>query len=642
LFGKSPRWLVASEIVETTKIYARGVARIEPEWLESLAPHLIRRSYSDPHWEQRAGRVIALEQVTLYGLPIVTQRRVDYGPLDPVLAREIFIRSALVQGDYASQAPFFRHNRALIEEIEGLEHKSRRRDLLADEPTVYTFYDERLPETVYDHRSLETWRREAEQKTPKLLYLDRETLLRDTAATVSAARFPDHLRVEGTDLPLRYHFEPGAPDDGVTLEVPITLLPCLEEWRYDYLVPGLLAEKLTFLLRSLPKPLRVNFIPVPEYVRAACETFAESQARESPLPEALARFLQRLTGVEVPPAAFHVDDLPPHLRMGYRIFGDDGTLLAAGRDLTSLRVTLGTQAEVAFRRLAQCPYERESVTTWDFGPLPTQVELPGTGLNACPALTEEENGRIALRLFATSTAAAAAHRAGLRRLFAVHSVSQMRALERHLPISREATLAYTRQGGVTTLKHEILDAALDAVFLTAGTDIRDAVAFQTRLAAGRAQLQTTAEELAHLAATILADAHSLARELRKDPPAHRAAYEDMRSQLDALVYPGFIATTPLPRLRHYPRYLKAMVLRLEKMHNHPARDYERLAEIAPWWARFQERATADRARGVCNPQLEELRWMLEEWRVSLFAQELKAAIPISAKRVEKQWAALAS
>ncbi|CAK0740565.1 ATP-dependent RNA helicase HrpA [Gammaproteobacteria bacterium] len=644
LFAKFPRWLVASEIMETTKVYARFVARIEPEWLEALAQHLVRRSYGDPHWEKRQGRVVAIEQVTLYGLPIVTQRRVDYGPIDPILAREVFLRSALVRGDYATNAPFFRHNQTLVEEIEELEHKSRRRDVLVDEQIIHAFYDERLPEEVLDHGSLETWRREAERQNPRILYLDRDTLMREAAATVTAERFPDHLTVDGADLMLTYRFEPNAPDDGVTLEVPVALLPRLQDHHHDYLVPGLLAEKLTFLFRALPKSLRVNFIPIPDYVRAAYETFADPQTRDAiSLPIALSRFLQRLTGIEAPPASFRMDELPTHLRMGFRVLGDDGQILAEDRDLNILRTTLGERAEESFRRLAKNHYEREAVTAWDFGPLLERVELPGNGVMvyAYPALAEEENGRVALRLFDTIESAATAHCAGLRRLFALQSPSQIRYLERNFAISRATALAYTRQGGAVALKQEILTATLDAAFLTEDPNIRDADTFQKRLVAGRARFEITVEEITRLVTALLAEYHQIAVEVRKDILVRREAYEDLRSQLDALVYPGFISVTPIARLRQYPRYLKAMVLRLEKMRDQPLRDRERMVEISPWWIRFQERIVADRTRGIVHdPKLEELRWMLEEWRVSLFAQELKAAIPVSGKRVEKMWMGL--
>ncbi|CAK0753754.1 ATP-dependent RNA helicase HrpA [Gammaproteobacteria bacterium] len=636
LFKKTPRWLIAAEIVETTKVYARGVARIEPEWIEALAQHLIRRNYSDPHWEKRQGRVVAMEQVTLYGLPIVTQRRIDYGPIDPVVARELFIRGALVQGDYATKAPFFQHNQALIAEIEDLEHKSRRRDVLVDEQIIHSFYDERIPEEIHDHPGFESWRREAERKNLRFLYLDRDTLMREAGTSITAERFPDHLTVDGTDLALTYRFEPGAADDGVTLEVPIALLPRIQDYHHDYLVPGLLAEKLTFLLRSLPKPLRVNFIPVPDYVHAAYETFADPKTREAiPLCVALARFLQRVSGVEVPATAFRIDDLPIHLRMGFRILSNERQVLAEDRNLTNLRTILGGQAEQSFRELAKNHHERESIITWDFGSLPERIELPGRGMTifAYPALAEEENGRIALRLFDTVAGATRAHRAGLRRLFAVASPAQVRHLERNLAISRATNLAYTPHGGALALKQEILTAALDAAFLADDADIRDAATFQARLIAGRARLEPTAAEISRLITAILDDYHQVTIEICKDVPARRESYEDLRSQLNSLIYPGFIATTPIARLRHYPRYLKAMVLRLEKMRDQPTRDRERLAEIAPWWARFLERTRAD----IHHPKLEELRWMLEEWRISLFAQEIKTAIPVSEKRVEKAW-----
>lgn len=642
LFKKSPRWLTASEIIETTKVYARCVARIEPEWLESIAQHLIRRNYSDPHWEKRQGRVVAIEQVTLYGLPIVTQRRVDYGPIDPILARELFIRSALVQGDYSTKAKFFKHNHDLIEEIEDLEHKSRRRDVLVDEQIICGFYNERIPEEIHDHHGFEIWRHAAEHQNPRVLYLERELLMRDGMG-IDIEQFPDHLMVDGTELILSYRFEPGAPDDGVTLVVPLALLQRIQDHHHDYLVPGLLKEKLTFLLRSLPKPLRINFIPIPDYVRAAYETFTDPHTREAiPLAVALANFLQRLSGIEVLSTVLRMEDLPPYLRMNFRILGDEGQILAEDRELSTLRVVLGEQANASFRALAKKYYERESITTWDFGTLPERIELPGNGvtISAYPGLTVEENSRVSLRLFDTITSAAHAHRTGLRRLFALGSPSQMRHLERNLVINRETALAYTRHGGASALKQEILTAALNSSFLAEGSDIRDTSLFQNRLLAGRSRLEHMAEEILRLSAAILSDYHEIFMKVHNELPVHHEAHEDLLGQLNGLVYSGFIATTPLPRLHHYPRYLKAMRLRLQKMRDQSLRDHEHMAEIAPWWSRFRERAESDRTRNIHNPKLEELRWMLEEWRVSLFAQELKTVISVSGKRVEKTWEAL--
>ena len=645
VFGKSPRWLVAAELLETTKLYARSVAQIEPEWLESLAQHLVRRNHSEPHWEKRQGRVIAIEQVTLYGLPIVTQRRVEYAAIDPRHAREIFIRDALVRCDYTSDAPFFCHNRDLMREIEEIEHKSRRRDILVDEQTVHNFYDERIPMSVYDHRTLEKWRQEVEHKTPRLLYLDREHLMRGSGPVVTAERFPDHLVIDGAHLVLTYCFDPGAPNDGVTLEVPLAFLSRIQEYHYEYLVPGLLLEKLTSLLRSLPKALRVQLTPIPEYVQAAYETFADPATREAiPLSVALAQFLRRLTGIEISPADFHAEELPSHLRMGFRILGDDGKVLAEERDLAALRATFRTQAQSSFRQIAASHYERDSVTTWDFGTLPTRIELPSktskaVTISAYPALVEETEGRVALRLLETQERAVAAHRVGLRRLFALALPGQIRQLDRTFAIGRAVVLAQPYQGRALALKQEMLCAALDAAFLREDVEIRDAATFQSCLASGRARLVPLTEQLVALITAIFIEYQKITTEVRKDVPAYRESYEDLRIQMDYLVYPGFIATTPLARLEHYPRYLKAARLRIDKMRDHLVRERERLMEIAPWWARFQRRVPDPCAQTMRDPDREEVRWMLEEWRVSLFAQELKTPISVSAKRLEKAWAA---
>jgi len=639
LFAKNPRWVVASEIVETTKVYARGTAQIEPEWIELLAQHLVRRNYSDPHWEKRPGRVIALEQVTLFGLPIITQRRVAYGPIDPLASREIFIRSALVQGDYVTKAPFFQHNCALIEEIEEIEHKTRRRDILVDEQIIHAFYDERIPEEIYDQRSFDNWRHEIEPKNPRLLYLDREMLLRTTDIN-TVNQFPDEINVDGADLALSYRFEPSALDDGVTMTIPLALLARIQDYHHDYLVPGFLTEKITFLLRSLPKNLRTNFIPVADYARAAYENFLDNKNRPPlGLPAALAHFLQRITGIEVRAMDFRLDDLPRHLRMNFRILGENNQILAEDRDLIYLQNHLSVRANDSFRNLAKRHYEREIITAWDFGALPERIEITENGLSisAYPALNIEADNRIALRLFDTLESAAQAHRIGLRQLFSLSCAIQIRNLEKSL--GRTPILAYNKFGGVIALNREIIIATLNAVFLDEDTNIRDAEIFNRQLNSGRKLLEPRAEEIRKLTTAILADYHVISNMLEKNPALLPESRIDLQSQLATLIYAGFISTTPLSRLRHYPRYLKAIFLRIEKMSVNPARERERFAEIAPWWKKFQEYLSGNRN---ADGQLMEIRWMLEEWRVSLFAQELKAAIPVSAQRIEKSWAKIQS
>ncbi|CAK0764324.1 ATP-dependent RNA helicase HrpA [Gammaproteobacteria bacterium] len=631
LFKKSPRWIVASEIVETTKVYARFVAKIEPEWLEPLAQHLVRRSYYYPHWEKKPGQVIALEQVTLYGLPIVMQRKTAYGLIDPVISREIFIRSALVQGDYATQAPFFKHNHTLIEEIEELEHKSRRKDILADEQIIYSFYDEKVPEDVFDHRSFEKWRRETEKKDQKILFLDRSVLIQNESA-IAHSLFPNFLIVEGVNLPLEYRFEPGALEDGVMLEVPLAFLSSLQEYHGDYLVPGLLLEKITFLLRNLPKSLRTNFIPVTEYARAAYETFIEVDQKVV-LRVVLSQFLKKLTGVAVSAADFRIENLPNHLKMGFRII-EEKKILAEDRDLFALQSRFGRQSKTSFRELAK-HYERECVSTWDFGSLPEWIDLPGKTMRGYPALAEEAD-KISLRLFETLEKAKTEHARGLRRLFSLQCASQVRSLERSLLISRNASLAYARFGNLIALKQDVVTAILIAAFPAETMEIRDSIAFQTCLVAARGNLVSTAEEVTQLVETILIEYGCVSGEIQATKSISRESHEDLRTQVDALVYSGFIVAIPLSRLRHYPRYLKAMRLRIERMKEQPLRDQERLAEIAPWWSRFLKSVECT------SPSLEEFRWMLEEWRVSLFAQELKTAVPVSAKRIEKAWGVIPS
>ncbi|MFW6343020.1 MAG: ATP-dependent RNA helicase HrpA, partial [Halothiobacillaceae bacterium] len=378
LAKEPPKWVMAAEIVETGRVYARMNAAINPRWIEPLAGHLVTRSYSEPHWDPDRQRVDAFETVTLFGLPIVTRRRVDFGRVDPVAAREIFIRRALVEGDYATNARFFRQNRDLIDEIRAMEAKARRPDILVDDETLFDFYDARIPADVYSGTRFEKWRRQAEAQDPGVLELTREMLMQREAEEVSAGRFPDRLRFGSLALPLAYHFEPGAADDGVTLRIPLAVLNQVDAARCSWLVPGLLEEKLTGLIRSLPKSLRRQFVPAPEFARAVFERLAGEEPGGE-LTEAVARVLRQMTGTEVPREAFDVDSLEPHLRMRFELVDDRGVVRAAGRDLEALRARHAREAERDFARKSAETLTRGDITHWDFGRLPATVTLEQAG-----------------------------------------------------------------------------------------------------------------------------------------------------------------------------------------------------------------------------------------------------------------------
>ena len=635
LFRKRPRWVVAAELVETSRVYARTVARIEPEWVEGLAGHLLKRGYAEPHWEKRSAQVAATERVTLYGLPIVPGRRVNYGPLDPGLAREIFIRQALVAGEFHCQAPFFRHNRQLLAELEELEIRARR-DLTADEEALYRFYAERIPEGIYSGPTFETWRKQVEQDNPRLLFLDRATLLAEAGPAADGERFPDHLDLDGLQLPLSYRFAPGADDDGVTLTVPLAAVNQVDPKRLDWLVPGLRAERMAALLKSLPKALRRNFVPVPNFVQALLEVM-EPGARS--LTETMTEHLQRMTGVRIPEDAWNLEAVLAHLRMRVRVVDVDGNELAAGRDWAALQAQLRGAARAGFAALPTPEFERERLRDWDFGELPEEVSFVRNGiqLRGYPALVAEADGTLALRVLDSPARAEAATRAGLRRLIGWRLGLAFKTLARDLPQFQRMTLHYLGLGTQEQLREDVLNAILDRAFLADEPLPRDRAAFEALLERGRTRVAAARTEIGQTAAEILAVYHEVRRLLNEASPVWAEALDDIRDQLTHLVYPGFLSQTPPEWLPRLPRYLRAIALRLEKLRQAPDRDRQRRGEILRLWEPCRRQLERDAQREQHDLELIRFRWLLEELRVSQFAQELKTIAPVSVKRLEEQW-----
>ena len=635
LFRKRPRWVVAAELVETTRLYARTVARIEPEWVEGLAGHLLKRNYVEPHWEKRSAQVTATERVTLYGLPIIANRRVNYGPLDPALAREIFIRHALVEGDFHCKAAFFQHNRQLLAELEELEVRARR-DLAADEETLYRFYDARIPDGIYSGPAFETWRKQAERENPRLLFLDRAALLAEAGPATDGERFPDHLDLDGLKLPLTYRFTPGAEDDGVTLTVPLAAVNQVDPKRLDWQVPGLRAERMAALLKSLPKTLRRNFVPVPNYVQALLGVI-EPGARS--LTEAMTEHLQRMTGVGIPEDAWNSDAVPPHLRMRCQVVDADGRVLAVGRDWAALQARLRGEARTRFAALPTPEFERERLRDWDFGELPEAVSFVRNGIQwrGYPALVAEADGTLALRVLDSPARAEAATRAGLRRLLGWRLGSAFKQLARDLPDFQRMTLHYVGLGTQEALREDLLSAILDRAFLADGPLPRDRAAFDELLERGKVRLATARMEVCDTAAAILAAYHEVRRALTDESPVWAEALADIRDQLARLVYPGFLSETPPEWLPHLPRYLRAIVLRLQKLRQAPDKDRQRRGDIIRLWEGCRRQLERNARQEKHDPELIRFRWLLEELRVSQFAQELKTVAPVSAKRLEEQW-----
>ncbi len=647
---KQPPWLMAAELTETTRLYARTVAAIDAQWLERVGAHLIKRTYHDPHWEKAGAQAYAYERLTLYGLVVVSKRKIAYGPVDGAAAREIFLREALVHAQLTTQGKFLAHYEALKHEIEELEHKSRRHDVLVDEQRVFEFYDARVPREVWSGQQFERWRREAEKADPKLLFLTREQLMRHAADEVTEERFPQALEIGGVVYALSYKFEPGHPLDGVTISVPLHLLNQLDEQRCEWLVPGLLRDKIAHLLRGLPKNLRKNFVPVPQYVTALLESL---RVGEGSLTVALAQSIRALTRVEVPPEAWDVEDLPPFLRMNYEVVDDDdGRELAMGRDLAALRAQLGVKARKQFSESAKNAFERQGIVAWDFGELPEQIEFSrgGQQLIGYPAVVDEGNSVALVVLDTEHDAAVATHR-GLRRLFQLALPEQVKYLARSLPNFQDMALRYAllleleggkpgEKGAVSDrLRQELTDAICDRAFFVEDAPIRNAGAFAERAAKAKTRLTDVAGDVCRVMNEVLSEYQTLRPRINQPGvPVWQRAMTDIRAQLKDLLKPGFVVSTPLPRLKHFPRYLRAIHVRLDKFALNPAKDAQWMQQMQVWWQAYQGRLQADRARAVHDARLEEFRWMLEELRVSLWAQQLKTPYPVSFKRIERSWA----
>ena len=642
---KKPKWLIAAEIVETRRVYARTIARIEPEWIEHIARHLLKVSYSDPHWAKKPAHVAASMRATLYGLPVVNGRQVHYGPMDPKLCREIFIRAALVQGEWNSRAPFYQHNRRLFAEIEELSQRTRNARLVVDEQVVYDFFDALVPDGIHNGAAFDKWRHAFEKDKPKALFLTKEALLGQQTGT-QARDFPPHLEHHGSRFNLSYRFDPGATDDGVTLQVPLAALNQVPAAACEWLVPGLLEEKLSALIKGLPQGIRRNFVPVPEFARAAAESLAlkDNQA----LTDALAAFLARRTGQVVPRDAWRPEALPDHLRMNFRVLDDKGHTLAEGRDLAELRRQLGLQASQAMARTTSAtPFERESVTRWDFGELPESVPLalPGKSgnLSAFPALRMTAVGGVGLYLADSPAAARTDHRLGTARFMWLAFPDLLKQTERDLASRlKPACLQYGLLFKGAQCEALVRDVTLAAALACLGGPgpIRTEAAFRTACEAARPRLQGAVQELALITLDCLAKTHRIGQALDKAPSGCRNAVADLRAQLGGLVFPGFLARHPPARLPQLPRYLKAMELRLSKLPHHLARDQGSMNEMAPLLAAWRQReeALAGRAdRDHLDEAMEDFRWLLEELRVALFAQELKTPMPVSVKRLEKRW-----
>ena len=676
LSKKPGRWIVAAELVETTRLFGRSIAAIEPQWLPQIAGHIIKTQLLEPHWEKKAAEVIALERATLYGIVIYSNKRVNFGNVDAHAAREIFIREALVAGEWETKLPFVTANRKLIAQVEELEHKSRRQDVLVDDELIHAFYDSQLPADVCSGHSIERWYREESKRQPKLLMLTREELMRHEAAGITSNAFPKTIRLGGVDCAATYLHAPGDAKDGVTVTVPIYSLNQVNDERCEWLVPGMLKDKVLALAKSLHQRPRSRLVPLPDYAQSFMEAV---EFGHGGLLDVLLKHVRDKTQLGILRADFKLEQLAPHLLMNFRINDEHGRQLGTGRNLAALKAELGGQARSAFQALAglkvgavvqNTPSPQpspargrgspalpplplagegrgegagaaEKYTTWTFGELPELMEIrkAGQSLIGFPALIDKTT-HVEIEVFDEPDVAARKHRAGLRRLIALQIKDALKYLEKNIPDLQKMSVAYllVSNGSADELRDQFIDVALDRAFLADALPT-DAVAFARTVEGGRGRLTLIANEVARSAGGILLEHTAAVRKL-KDARAPKEVADDITAQLGRLVPKRFVTDTPWAQLAHLPRYLKAVVMRLDKQRADPARDALRLAELRPIESRYW-RHLAER-KGVADARLDEYRWLLEELRVSLFAQELRTPQPVSVKRLEKVWAQLSS
>ncbi|MEB5965059.1 ATP-dependent RNA helicase HrpA [Comamonas testosteroni] len=677
LSKKPGRWIVAAEQVETSRLYGRGIAAIEPQWLEEVGGHLLKKQLLDPHWSKKQADVVALERATLYGLVVYNGRRVSYGRVDPHEARNLFIRQALVEGEWETQWHFLPANLKLMRKVEELEHKSRRQDVLVDDELIFAFYDQHLPRDVYSGATFDKWFRAESRNQPELLRLSRDELMRHEAAGITTDKFPKTVKLGGADCSASYLHSPGDARDGITVTVPLFVLNQVSEERAEWLVPGMLKDKIQALLKSLPQRPRSRFVPLPESAARLAELFTQSERwAQGGLIDALLKQVRDETSLDVKRGDFKLDMLSPHLFMNFRITDEHGRQLGQGRNLGALKAEWGAKARGAFQALAslkvaagagepassekKAPVSEKGKAQdasrkdmaaadrpaqshdarykdWSFGELPELMEIKkgGTTLIGFPALIDHGDA-VGIEVFDEPEAAAAKHRVGLRRLFALQIRDALKYLEKNIPDLQKMAVAYMPLGTQEELRGQIIDVAIDRAFLQEPLPSNE-VDFRQRVQDGRGRLTLIANEVARMSAVILAEYAAAARKI-KDTKNAPEATKDASEQLQKLMPKNFIAVAPWAQLGHYARYLKAITSRLDKYRADPARDAAKLKELLPLEQRYW-RLVAER-KGQIDARMQEYRWMLEELRVSFFAQELRTPYPVSAKRLDKVWAQL--
>ncbi|QEY13298.1 ATP-dependent RNA helicase HrpA [Cellvibrio sp. KY-YJ-3] len=650
LVKKTPKWIMAAELIETSKLFAHTVAKIEPEWITAAAEHLIKRQHFEPHYDSRSGQVMVFEKITLYGLTIVEKKSVSYSHIDPAQCREVFIRAALVEGQYDQhpkrkslrnknpEADFFAHQLQLLVELEELESKARRRDIVVDEQVIFDFYNERIPVHVVNLAGFEAWRKKAEQEKPKLLFLTREILMRHGASDITQAQFPNELEWRGMVFPLSYHFEPNHAFDGVSIHVPMSVLHQVPEQRLEWLVPGMLREKCIGLIKSLPKNLRKHFVPVPDVVDKILATLAPDN---KPLSEALTQQLKRLTGVDIPKDAWLETSVDDYYRFNIHVVDDKGKIIASGRDLTPLRDKYRERVQQNIQSAAT-DIERDGITAWDFAELPQAIQLPrgGISIRAYPALVDKQTS-VALQVLDNPLQALDLTQRGITRLIFLALNQTVKYLQKELLKGQEVALTLAGIGNRDQVADDLIMAAIKQLALADQQQLpRSHAAFEVAVNLVKDKLILQAQELASQLIASLKLLVEIKKQLKQQKNMLMLAFtiSDINHQLTQLFYPGLVYKTPALWLHQYPKYMRGIQQRLEKAALNPQKDKLQLAEVAPHWQRLVDYlAKEGDYRLAQNSELLEYRWWIEELRISLFAQTLKTQVPVSDKRLDKQW-----
>ena len=631
-----PKWIMAAEQVETSKVYARTVAKIEPQWIEACAQHLVKRNYYDPHWEKNAGRSGIYERTLLYGLTLQAKRKVPYENVDPKAARELFIRHALVNHDYHSNAPFFKANEKLLEEVGYIQHKGRRVDLVEDEEWLYQFYDKKLPAEVVSGITLDKWRKKVERDNPKILFLTKEDLTRSEDNRINEWDFPDSKKIGDLTVELHYRFEPGHDEDGVTAIIPVHQLNQIRQQPFDWLVPGMLEEKVTALIKALPKHLRKHFVPVPNTAKACLEIEPDYKGS---LYEWLGNRLRKLTGESIPLNEWQADTLPDHLKMNFRVVDDHGKALGYGRNLAKLQAEYGSTAGDSFDKLAQEEMNFTGCIAWAFDDLPEtwQFMQKGQTFLGYPSIVDEGDS-VGVKILETQQKAEQAHYDGLAKLFQLMCRKEAQYILKNNGVQPALQLAYNQlpphplfKDRSSDFKADILYLIFSSVFVQEG-EIRTQAAFEARLAEKKSMLMTVCNQAGKHISEIMANYQNVKKRL-KQPGITPAIRLDVENQLSLLLYSGFIRHTPFAQLQNIPRYLKAIEARLDKQKPDTA-DVQGLYRLSQRYWQYIEKL---QKTSLPLPERDQFRWSLEELRVSLFAQQLKTAYPVSAQRLEKQW-----